>query len=77
LNLSISFPEFIPKCSNILNSAFSVKDVTLNILYQKYYEQSTSSENNYSVCTLLSQGDDHYLFTGDLEKSGENKLILR
>ena len=51
------------------------KDVTLNILYQKYYEQSTASENNYSVCTLLSQGDDHYLFTGDLEKSGEKSLV--
>ena len=50
-------------------------DITLNILYQKYYEEKTTTENNYSVCTLLSQGNNHYLFTGDLEKSGEKSLI--
>ena len=49
--------------------------ITMNILYQKYYEVSTSTENNYSVCMLLSQGDNHYLFTGDLEKSGEESLV--
>lgn len=49
--------------------------VTLNILYHKYYEQSTSSENDASVCTLISQGDNHYLFTGDLESSGEKSLV--
>lgn len=49
--------------------------ITLNILYQKYYEMTTSTENNYSVCTLLSQGDNHYLFTGDLEASGEASLL--
>ena len=49
--------------------------VTLNILYQKYYEQSTSSENDASVCTLISQGDNHYLFTGDLESAGEASLV--
>ncbi len=48
--------------------------VTMNILYQKYYEQSASKENNYSVCMLLSQGEKHYLFTGDLEESGEKSL---
>lgn len=51
------------------------KNVSLNILYQKYYETNSSSENNYSVCTLLSQGNDHYLFTGDLEKAGEKSLV--
>ncbi len=51
------------------------EDITLNILYQKYYEETTSIENNYSVCALLSQGNNHYLFTGDLEKSGEKSLI--
>ncbi len=49
--------------------------ITMNILYQKYYEVSTSTENNYSVCMLLSQGENHYLFTGDLEKSGEESLV--
>lgn len=50
-------------------------DITLNILYQKYYEQKSSSENNYSVCFLLSQGNNHYLFTGDLERAGEISLV--
>ena len=48
--------------------------ITLNILYQKYYETS-GDENNYSVCTLISQGENHYLFTGDLESSGEKSLV--
>lgn len=49
--------------------------VTMNILYQKYYEEDASDENDYSVCMLLSQGDKHYLFTGDLEKHGEQSLV--
>lgn len=50
-------------------------DVTMQILYQKYYEESTSTENNNSVCILLSQGDNHFLFTGDLEAGGEKSLV--
>ncbi len=49
--------------------------ITLQILYQKYYEESTSNENNYSVCVLLSQEDNHFLFTGDLESGGEQSLV--
>lgn len=49
--------------------------VTMNILYQKYYEEKSSDENEYSVCILLSQGDNHFLFTGDLEKHGEQSLV--
>ena len=49
--------------------------VTMNFLYQKYYEQTTGDENDYSVCMLLSQGDNHYLFTGDLEHNGEKSLV--
>ena len=49
--------------------------ITLNILYQEYYEKSASKENNYSVCTLISQGESHYLFTGDLESAGEASLV--
>ena len=50
-------------------------DITLNILYQKYYETTTSNENNYSVCTMISYGEKHFLFTGDLESSGEKSLV--
>ncbi|MCH5157317.1 MAG: InlB B-repeat-containing protein [Clostridiales bacterium] len=49
--------------------------ITMEILNQKYYHQSTSNENDYSVCVLISQGDNHYLFTGDLEKAGEESLV--
>lgn len=54
--------------------------ISMNILYQKYYETSSSSENNYSVCMLLTQNTAegeayHYLFTGDLEKVGEESLV--
>lgn len=49
--------------------------VKMEILYNYYYENTSSGENNYSVCLLFSQGDNHYLFTGDLEKSGEEKLV--
>ncbi len=53
--------------------------ISLNVLYQKYYDSTTSNENNYSVCTLLSQEISesetyNYLFTGDLEKAGEESL---
>lgn len=51
------------------------EDISINILYQKYYETTTSNENDYSVCMLLTQGENHYLFTGDLEKSGEASLV--
>ncbi len=51
------------------------ENVTLNILYQEYYEKSTSNENNYSVCSMISYGEKHFLFTGDLESSGEASLL--
>lgn len=53
--------------------------LSLNILYNYYYENKSSDENNYSVVTLLtkqtSAGKKHFLFTGDLEKDGEEKLV--
>ncbi len=49
--------------------------VEMEILYNYYYENSSSDENNYSVCLMFNQGDNHYLFTGDLEEDGELELI--
>ena len=49
--------------------------IKLEILYQEYYEKNTSNENNFSVCVMISQGDNHYLFTGDLEGEGEESLV--
>ena len=47
----------------------------MEILYNYYYENHSSDENNYSVCLMFNQGDNHYLFTGDLEEDGELELI--
>lgn len=53
--------------------------VSMNILYNYYYEHDTTEENDYSVCMLLKQeydgGEHNYLFTGDLEESGESYLV--
>ena len=49
--------------------------VTMRILYQQFYEEATSDENDYSVCMLLTQGENNYLFTGDLEHDGEQSLV--
>ena len=49
--------------------------VTMRILYQRFYEEETSDENDYSVCMLLSQGEENFLFTGDLEADGEQSLV--
>lgn len=49
--------------------------ITLNILYNYYYENNSSDENNYSVCFQIEDGDNKYLFTGDLELDGEEKFV--
>lgn len=56
------------------------KTISMNILYQEYYERRAGTENDYSVCMLLTQtiGNEtsyNYLFTGDLEKKGEESLV--
>lgn len=54
--------------------------LTLNVLYNYYYEHETADENDYSVCVLLTHtaADNtktNYLFTGDLEGKGEEYLV--
>ncbi|MDE6075731.1 MAG: MBL fold metallo-hydrolase, partial [Clostridia bacterium] len=53
--------------------------LTLNVLYNYYYDHETDDENDYSVCVLLTHTADgnssHYLFTGDLEGKGEGYLV--
>ena len=49
--------------------------LTMTVLDSYYYYNKASSENDYSVCTLFTYGENHYLFTGDLEKKGEEKLV--
>lgn len=50
-------------------------NLKMEILYNKYYYQTSSDENNYSVSTLFTHGTSKYLFTGDLEKDGEQAMI--
>ena len=59
-------------CSRIIDLGF---DTEIEILYQKFYEDKASSENDYSVCFLINQGSNHFLFTGDLEEDGEESLV--
>ena len=47
----------------------------MEILDQKYYYETSSDENDHSVCALFTQGNNHYLFTGDLESKGEASLV--
>lgn len=52
-------------------------NVQLEILFHKYYLEPTSKENDYSVCFQLVQEGRKFLFTGDLEKSGEESLVKK
>lgn len=67
------------ECYNNINGAkrtYTISEgIELEILYNYYYENKTSNENEYSVCTMINQGSKHFLFTGDLEEEGEEKLI--
>lgn len=48
----------------------------MEILYHKFYEETAKgNENDYSVALLFTQGNNHYLFTGDLEEDGEASLV--
>ncbi len=66
-------------CYNNVNGGKRVyelsESVSMEILYNYYYDHNTSNENNYSVCIMFHHGDRDFLFTGDLEKEGEEKLV--
>ena len=55
------------------------KTLSMNILYNYYYYNVSDDENNHSVVTLFtkttSNGSFNWLFTGDLEKDGESRLV--
>ena len=64
------------------NKVYSIGEngeVKLEILYNYYYNNKINgTENNYSVCALLTYEEKTFLFTGDLEEhgsSGETKLL--
>ena len=67
------------ECYKELNGAkreYSLSEnVKMTFLYQRFYEEDTNDENDYSVCFLLTHGSRNFLFTGDLEKNGEASLV--
>ena len=50
---------------------------SLEILYNKFYTEKATTENDYSVCCMISGNGKNFLFTGDLEKTGEESLAAR
>ena len=57
-------------------NVFSLGDgVELEILDSYYYYNVASNENDHSVVCMINQGTRHFLFTGDLEEKGEEKLV--
>ncbi|MDD6302598.1 MAG: MBL fold metallo-hydrolase [Bacillales bacterium] len=67
------------KCAELVNTdknVISLNDnVIMKILKTKFYDAPSNTENNHSVCTLFTAGELNYLFTGDLEKEGEESLV--
>ncbi len=49
--------------------------MTMEVLYNYYYDHKASDENDYSVCVLFRHGSKAFLFTGDLEEKGEEYLV--
>lgn len=50
------------------------KNITMDILYNKYYFEQSSDENDHSVCTMFNYNDHHFMMTGDLEEKGEEAM---
>lgn len=64
---------------NGAKSIYQLSDkVTMEILWNYYYWNSSTDENNYSVCTLFTYKNlgetKTFMLTGDLEKEGEEKM---
>ena len=49
-------------------------DISFEILYNKYYFETSTDENNYSVCTMFNYKEHHFMLTGDLELEGEESM---
>ena len=66
-------------CFNKKNGASNVyelsENIKMSVLYNRYYfYNDTNDENNYSVCVMFTYNDLNYIFTGDLEKEGEESM---
>lgn len=83
--------EYIPaiECRNNddTNREFVINEennIKFEVLYNEFNEYDNTktdktykagSDNDYSVCTLFTYGEKTFLFTGDLEEDGEEKLV--
>ena len=64
------------KNQNGAKRVFEISDsITMEILYNYYYDHKATDENDYSVCVLFRHGSKAFLFTGDLEEKGEEYLV--
>ena len=67
------------QCYNEESGAQRIYDLgggaSLEILYSYFYDHDAGNENNYSVCVRVLYNGDQYIFTGDLEGEGEEKLV--
>lgn len=64
------------ECMTEGKNIFELGDgIELEILDSYFYYNASDTENDHSVCCMINQGDRHFLFTGDLEKEGEEKLV--
>ncbi|MBR1984967.1 MAG: MBL fold metallo-hydrolase [Clostridia bacterium] len=72
----IAVSDWETKDNPEITTVFQLGDgITMQILYNHYYTNKATDENDYSVCLLLTQGSTNVLLTGDLEAEGEEKLI--
>ena len=64
------------ECMQEGKNVFSLGDsIELEILDSYYYYNQSNDENEHSVVCMINQGSRHFLFTGDLEAKGEEKLV--
>lgn len=69
------------QCYNETDGAKRVYEIadgiTMEILYNYFYDHNSSDENNYSVCVLITEtvNNKKFLLTGDLELKGEEYLV--
>ncbi len=64
------------ECMQQDKNIFSLGDgVELEILDSYYYYNQANNENDHSVVCMVNQGSRHFLFTGDMEEKGEEKLV--
>jgi len=74
------FEDGLPKVDEDGNAAnvFTLsQSVWFEVLYNYYYDNQSTDENNHSVVVMFHHGERKFLLSGDLEKDGEERLAQR